>query len=90
MKIVRQTFTYYHMHLLRDIKFAEYFTNHLDTCKLIFAKQKLTLGTKFDIKTKFRQRLNTQSFKNCCSVFCPSHGHLQTTKCRLCLSFESN
>ena len=37
-EIERQTFIYYPLHLLRDIKFAGYISNHLDTCKLTFAK----------------------------------------------------
>ena len=38
-----QTFIYYHVHLLRTIKFAGYFVNHLDTSKLAFVRQKPTL-----------------------------------------------
>ena len=51
-----QTFIYYHVHLLRTIKFAGYFVNHLDTSKLAFVRQKPTLWIKVDIKIKFWHR----------------------------------
>ena len=46
VKIERQTFLYYHVYLLRDIKFTGHVANHFDTCKLTFVRQKLTLWIK--------------------------------------------
>ena len=43
MEVERQTFIYYHGHLLRDVTLAGYFVNHLDTCKLTFVRRKATL-----------------------------------------------
>ena len=34
VKIERQTFLYYHVYLLRDMKFTGYVANHFDTRKL--------------------------------------------------------
>ena len=46
VKIDSQTFLYYHVYLLRDIKFTGYVANHFDTRKLTFARQKPTLPIK--------------------------------------------
>ena len=59
VKIERQTFLYYHVYLLRDIKFTGYVANHFDTRKLTFAWQKWTLRIKqknsnFDINKTFK------------------------------------
>ena len=43
VKKERQTFVYYHVHLLRDIKFTGDVANHFDTHKFTFARQKSTL-----------------------------------------------
>ena len=43
VKIERQTFVFYNVYLLRDIKFTRYVANHFDTRKLTFARQKSTL-----------------------------------------------
>ena len=56
MEIQDQTFINYHVYLLQDIKFAGYVTNHLDTPKLTFARQKLTLWIKLDLNIKFWHR----------------------------------
>ena len=52
VKIECQTFIYYHVHLLRYIKFAGYVTNHFDTGKLTLVKKKSTLLIKLDMKIK--------------------------------------
>ena len=59
MKIERQTFLYYHMYLLQDIKFTGYVANHFDNPKLTFARQNSTLWitqkkSHFDKDTTFR------------------------------------
>ena len=46
VKLDSQTFPYYHVYLLRDIKFTGYVANHFDTRKLTFARQKPTLPIK--------------------------------------------
>ena len=59
---------YYHVYLLRDIKFTGYVANHFDTRKLTFARQKSTLWIKqkksnFDIDKTFRAlKMITWSF----------------------------
>ena len=58
VKIERKIFVYYHVYLLRDIKFTGHIANHLDTLKLTFTRQKSTLSIKqkkikFDIDKTF-------------------------------------
>ena len=43
VKIERQAFLYYHVYLLRDIKFTGYVASHFDIHKLTFARQNSTL-----------------------------------------------
>ena len=43
VKIEHQTFVYYHVYLLRDIKFTGYVANLSDTRKFTFVRQKPTL-----------------------------------------------
>ena len=43
VKIEQQTFLYYRVYLLWDIKFTGYVVNNCNTRKLTFAKQKSTL-----------------------------------------------
>ena len=58
LKVECQTL-YYHVYLLRDIKFTGYVANHFDTSKLTFVTKKLILRIKykksnFDIDKTFR------------------------------------
>ena len=68
VKIECQTFPYYHVYLLRDIKFTGYVVNHFDTRKLPFARQKSIIWIKqkksnFDIDKAFRAlKMITWSF----------------------------
>ena len=57
MEIERQTFVYYHVNISRDIKFAGYVANHLDTHKLTFVRQKPTLWINLDTKIKFWHKI---------------------------------
>ena len=43
VKIECHTFLYYHVYLLWDIKFIGYISNHFDSNKITFARQKSTL-----------------------------------------------
>ena len=68
VKIERKTFVYYHIYLLRDMKFTGYVANHFDTLKLTFTRQKSTLSIKqkksnFDTDKTFRAlKMITWSF----------------------------
>ena len=43
VKTEHQTLVYYHVCLLRDMKFTGYVANHFDTRKFTFGRQKSTL-----------------------------------------------
>ena len=68
VKIERQRFVYYHVYLLRDIKFLGHVTNYFDTRTFTFVTQKPTLWierkkSNFDIDETFRAlKMIAQSF----------------------------
>ena len=68
MEVEHQTFLYYHMYLLPEIKFTGYVANFFDTRKWTFTRQKSTLWIKqkksnFDIDKTFRAlKMSTWSF----------------------------
>ena len=78
VKIELQTFVYYHVYLLRDIKLTGHIANHSRTRKLTFEISK---------KIKFWHGKNIQSFENNWSVvFILSHWNNDWMPIILCLS----
>ena len=79
---------YYHVHLLRDIKFAGYFANDFDTCKLPFASKKATFWLSLTKKSNFGIDKTFKALKMVAWQISAHHINIHKALCWLYFSFQ--